>query len=87
MKVLKVKSLLSRGNGLEEKVYKVKGFKAWSWNVEFHAFYQKNWAGIWTNQSFARRFTQGRMPKLRIERRINSNLDYSVYKIEFRVPK
>ena len=35
MKVLKVNSLLSRGNGLEEKVYKVKEFKAWSWNVEF----------------------------------------------------
>ena len=30
MKVSKVNSLLSRGNGLEEKVYKVKGFKAWS---------------------------------------------------------
>ena len=27
MKVLKVNSLLSRGNSLEEKVY-----KAWSWN-------------------------------------------------------
>ena len=35
MKVLKVNSLLSRGNDLEEKVYKVKGFKAWSCYVEF----------------------------------------------------
>ena len=29
MKVLKLNSLLSRGSGLEEKVYKVKGLKAW----------------------------------------------------------
>ena len=27
MKVLKLSSLLSRGNGLEEKVYKVKGWR------------------------------------------------------------
>ena len=35
MKVLKLSSLLSRGNSLEEKDYKVKGLKAWLWNVEF----------------------------------------------------
>ena len=41
MKVSKVNSLLSRGNGLEEKVYKVKGFKAWSIDMKCSLLFTK----------------------------------------------